>query len=100
MRPFRSGNFDCSFYTLANFYLGEVQSPLLLLSDLPGIEPSARQAQRASDIQSRALPEVNPRISRGLCGARFSSKVLEKVDAGPASSGHPLKKLVTVYSRQ
>ena len=74
-------------------------SPLLLLSDLPGTDFSARQAQRASDIQGSALPGVKSPAFPGLCGARFSSKVFEKVDAGQASSSHPLKKLVTVYSR-
>ena len=89
MWPFSSGNFDCSFYTPANFYLGEVQARFRCCRICPG--PSSPRVKLSGLQISKVVLflRLNPPHFPGLCGARFSSKVLEKVDAGPASSGHP-----------
>jgi hypothetical protein len=59
--------------------------------------PGNRKA-KAESLGRNRFP-TPPSYERRYAARGFSSKVLEKVDAGPASSGRPLKKLVTVYSR-
>ncbi len=64
--PFRSGNVDCSFYTLANFYLGEVQARFCCCRICPG--PSFPRVKLSGLQMSKVvlfLWGLNPRISQG-----------------------------------
>src|ERR1700719_1940347 len=88
MWPFRSGNFDCSFYTLANFYLGEVQARFCCSRICPG--PSSPHVKLSGLQISKVvlfLGVKSPASSGGYAARSFLRRSLRKLTPGRQAVG-------------